>query len=57
MLVLACFFAGGQMVVTDVSEHSSRADALGKLGISYGIGMVVGPFVGGLLTKNLGCVF
>ena len=44
----------GQMVVTDVSESSKRADVLGKLGLSYGIGMMIGPFVGGLITTHLG---
>ncbi|CAH1774902.1 unnamed protein product, partial [Owenia fusiformis] len=42
---------GGQMVVTDMADSKNRADALGKLGLSYGIGMVVGPFIGGLVTK------
>ena len=36
--------------------YEKRADALGKLGLFYGIGMVVGPFVGGQITKNLGYV-
>ena len=31
---------------------SDRADALGKLGVSYGLGMVVGPYVGGYLTLH-----
>ena len=44
-------FTGGQMIVTDMGEESNRADALGKLGLSYGVGMVVGPFIGGLITK------
>lgn len=45
---------GSQMVVTDISEKEGRADALGKLGVSYAIGMVIGPFVGGLITKKYG---
>ncbi|XP_022337784.1 solute carrier family 22 member 18-like [Crassostrea virginica] len=42
---------GGQMIVTDLGEEGKRADALGKLGLSYGVGMVIGPFLGGLVTK------
>lgn len=42
---------GAQMVMTDVSGSTERADALGKLGVSYGIGMVVGPTVGGYVTS------
>ncbi|XP_013399044.1 solute carrier family 22 member 18-like [Lingula anatina] len=45
---------GGQMVVTDMSEEKQRSDALGKLGLSYGIGFIVGPLVGGVLTKAFG---
>lgn len=44
------------MVVTDMSSSGERADALGKLGISYGVGMVIGPFIGGLVTKHFGYV-
>ncbi|GFR98821.1 solute carrier family 22 member 18 [Elysia marginata] len=39
------------MIVTDVCSPSKRADALGKLGISYGVGMVVGPMIGGLVSR------
>ena len=34
------------MIVTDLGEEGKRADALGKLGLSYGVGMVIGPFLG-----------
>ena len=43
---------GSQMVMTDVSGFKERADALGKLGVSYGVGMVIGKKVG---TKNKKC--
>ncbi len=39
------------MVMTDVSSTSQRADALGKLSVSYGVGMVVGPTLGGYIVK------
>ena len=42
------------MVVTDVTEGTNRADALGKLGISYGIGMILGPIFGGQITQHFG---
>ncbi|XP_076437631.1 solute carrier family 22 member 18-like [Babylonia areolata] len=45
---------GGQMIVTDIGDPKQRADALGKLGMTYGIGMVVGPFIGGIVTKVFG---
>ena len=39
------------MVVTDVSGSAERADVMGKLGVAYGVGMVTGPTVGGLITR------
>ncbi|CAK8680399.1 solute carrier family 22 member 18-like [Clavelina lepadiformis] len=41
---------GAQMVITDITESKSRSDALGKLGLSYGVGMVLGPVIGGWCT-------
>ena len=40
------------MVITDLTEPSQRSDKLGKLGLSYGVGMVIGPVIGGLCTKH-----
>lgn len=39
------------MVTTDVSGSAERADIMGKLGVAYGVGMVTGPTVGGLITR------
>lgn len=41
------------MVMTDVSGTKERADVLGKLGVAYGIGMMVGPPIGGELVHLL----
>ena len=43
--------AGAQMVMTDVSDSKERAATLGRLGVSYGVGMIVGPIMGGYVTK------
>lgn len=43
-------FHGAQMIMTDVSGTRDRADALSKISISYGLGIVVGPTLGGWLT-------
>ena len=40
------------MIVTYLSEESERANVLARLGFSYGIGMVVGPTLGGFITSN-----
>ena len=39
------------MIVTDVVRPSERAAALGRLGLSYGVGMVLGPLAGGAIAK------
>uniref|UniRef100_UPI00398E75E2 solute carrier family 22 member 18 n=1 Tax=Pristiophorus japonicus TaxID=55135 RepID=UPI00398E75E2 len=43
-----------QMVVTDLSTESERTGALGKLGLSYGVGMILGSSAGGLLISRFG---
>ena len=40
------------MIVTYLSEESDRANVLARLGVSYGVGMVVGPSLGGFVTSN-----
>jgi len=52
--VLLHVMQGSQMVVTVLSRAEERAVALARLGFSYGIGMVVGPSIGGFVTINLG---
>ncbi len=43
---------GSQMIMTAASDESGRASALSRLGFSYGMGMVVGPTLGGLVNKH-----
>uniref|UniRef100_A0A8C1PFF1 Organic cation transporter-like protein 2 n=1 Tax=Cyprinus carpio TaxID=7962 RepID=A0A8C1PFF1_CYPCA len=45
---------GAQMVVADLSENEKRADALGKLGLCFGIGMIAGSSLGGTLSTRFG---
>ncbi|XP_020495833.1 solute carrier family 22 member 18 [Labrus bergylta] len=46
-----------QMVVADLSEPEKRADALSKLGLCFGIGMVAGSTLGGHLNTRYGETF
>jgi len=43
-----------QAFVTDFSSDESRSDALGRLSLSYGIGMALGPLLGGFLSDVIG---
>lgn len=40
------------MVITDVTSYDQRSTSLGRLSISYGLGMVIGPVVGGFCVKH-----
>ncbi|XP_023262062.1 solute carrier family 22 member 18 [Seriola lalandi dorsalis] len=46
-----------QMVVTDLSEPEKRADALSKLGLCFGVGMIAGSTLGGHLNTRYGEAF
>ncbi|XP_071345622.1 solute carrier family 22 member 18 [Trachinotus anak] len=46
-----------QMVVADLSEPEKRADALSKLGLCFGIGMIAGSTLGGHLNTRYGEAF
>ncbi|XP_027507186.1 solute carrier family 22 member 18 isoform X1 [Corapipo altera] len=45
---------GAQKVITDMTTPSQRADALGKLGLCFGIGMIIGSALGGVLSTKFG---
>ncbi|KAM4723207.1 solute carrier family 22 member 18 [Rhinophrynus dorsalis] len=43
---------GAQMVVTDLTTAQERADALGKLGLCFGLGIIIGSSLGGYLATQ-----
>ncbi|XP_068800948.1 solute carrier family 22 member 18 isoform X1 [Struthio camelus] len=45
---------GAQKVITDLTTPSERAGALGKLGLCFGIGIIVGSALGGTLSTKFG---
>ncbi|NWR51242.1 S22AI protein, partial [Regulus satrapa] len=45
---------GAQKVITDMTAPSQRAGALGKLGLCFGVGIIVGSAMGGVLSTNFG---
>ncbi|NXM29621.1 S22AI protein, partial [Oxyruncus cristatus] len=45
---------GAQKVITDMTAPSQRADALGKLGLCFGIGIIAGSALGGVLSTKFG---
>ncbi|XP_019332658.2 solute carrier family 22 member 18 isoform X2 [Alligator mississippiensis] len=48
---------GAQMVVTDLTPPPQRAEALGKLGLCFGVGMIIGSSLGGTLATKFGIYF
>ncbi|NXK10980.1 S22AI protein, partial [Herpetotheres cachinnans] len=45
---------GAQKVIIDLTTPSERADALGKLGLCFGIGIIIGSALGGVLSTKFG---
>ncbi|NWY72958.1 S22AI protein, partial [Erithacus rubecula] len=45
---------GAQKVITDVTTPSQRAGALGKLGLCFGVGIIAGSAMGGVLSTKFG---
>ncbi|XP_071414913.1 solute carrier family 22 member 18 [Pithys albifrons albifrons] len=45
---------GAQKVITDMTTPSQRADALGKLGLCFGIALISGSALGGILSNKFG---
>ena len=47
---------GSQMVLADLTEPEQRANALSKIGICFGVGMIAGSTIGGNLNTMYGWV-
>uniref|UniRef100_A0A8B9N4A0 Organic cation transporter-like protein 2 n=1 Tax=Accipiter nisus TaxID=211598 RepID=A0A8B9N4A0_9AVES len=45
---------GAQKLITDLTTPSQRTDALGKLGLCFGIGIIIGSALGGVLSTKFG---
>ncbi|XP_078584771.1 solute carrier family 67 member A1-like isoform X2 [Branchiostoma floridae x Branchiostoma japonicum] len=43
---------GAHMVVADATDDASRSDAMGKVGMFFGIGLLIGPVSGGWLSEH-----
>lgn len=40
-----------QAYISDITDHSNRARGLGIIGSAFGLGFIIGPAVGGLLSR------
>lgn len=48
------FPAAAQMVITDLSAPEERPAALGRLGLCFGTGTILGSLIGGTLSTTCG---
>lgn len=42
------------MIISEITFQDDRADQLGKLGVSHGLGMLLGSVIGGFITEMIG---
>ena len=42
------------IIISDITYPEGRADMMGKLGVSSGLGMIVGSAIGGFITSHFG---
>nr|XP_004654283.2 solute carrier family 22 member 18 isoform X1 [Jaculus jaculus]XP_044987501.1 solute carrier family 22 member 18 isoform X1 [Jaculus jaculus] len=52
--VLMHTLPGAQMIITDLTEPAERPAALGRLGLCFGIGVILGSLLGGTLSTACG---
>ncbi|KAM8970020.1 solute carrier family 22 member 18 [Sarcophilus harrisii] len=45
---------GAQMVITDLTPPADRPGALGKLGLCFGVGVILGSLLGGTMSTKFG---
>ncbi|XP_033123367.1 solute carrier family 22 member 18-like [Anneissia japonica] len=45
-------YHASQMIIVDATDPSKRAAALGRISLSYGLGMVIGPLIGGQIASK-----
>lgn len=45
---------GAQMIITDLTTAEERAGSLGKLGLCFGVGIIIGSSLGGYIATTFG---
>ncbi len=49
--IMGASFTTAAAYIADVSEPEKRAQNFGMIGVAFGLGFIIGPFVGGLLAE------
>ena len=55
--VMAGNFGVASAMIADLSKPENRAKAMGMIGAAFGLGLVIGPFLGGILAGDDGNYF